>query len=168
MKQRVKKASRSIPKSLHSKKIITEMIIPQNSILSSNSSSFSTQVSIYSSSKSDDIKTLQYKNKKFSAIAFQANNKISSLEESLQEAQYRLNEVTQVNEKLMQLNEESKNELKNEKTKIMAQLEKISQNYKIYSQSHQLVQTYEKENILLQQKIEEKNIKIDNIKIVAL
>ena len=117
MKQRVKKASRSIPKSLHSKKIITEMIIPQNSILSSNSSSFSTQVSIYSSSKSDDIKTLQYKNKKLSEIAFQANNKISSLEESLQEAQYRLNEVTQVNEKLMQLNEESKNELKNEKTK---------------------------------------------------
>ena len=137
MKQRVKKASRSIPKSLHSEKIITEMIIPQNSILSSNSSSFSTQVSIYSSSKSDDIKTLQYKNKKLSEIAFQANNKISSLEESLQEAQYRLNEVTQVNEKLMQLNEESKNELKNEKTKIMAQLEKISQNYKIYSQSHQ-------------------------------
>ena len=133
MKQRVKKASRSIPKSLHSEKIITEMIIPQNSILSSNSSSFSTQVSIYSSSKSDDIKTLQYKNKKLSEIAFQANNKISSLEESLQEAQYRLNEVTQVNEKLMQLNEESKNELKNEKTKIMAQLEKISQNYKIYS-----------------------------------
>ena len=115
MKQRVKKASRSIPKSLHSEKIITEMIIPQNSILSSNSSSFSTQVSIYSSSKSDDIKTLQYKNKKLSEIAFQANNKISLLEESLQEAQYRLNEVTQVNEKLMQLNEESKTELKNEK-----------------------------------------------------
>ena len=168
MKQRVKKASRSIPKSLHSEKIITEMIIPQNSILSSNSSSFSTQVSIYSSSKSDDIKTLQYKNKKLSEIAFQANNKISLLEESLQEAQYRLNEVTQVNEKLMQLNEESKTELKNEKAKIMAQLETISPNYQIYSQYYQLVQNYEKENILLQQTIEEKNIKIDNIKIVAL
>lgn len=168
MKQKIKKVSRSIPKNLYSEKIIKEMIIPQNSNLSSNSSSFSTQVSIYSASKSDDVKTLQYKNKKLSEIAHQANNKISQLEESLHETQFRVTEITQINEKLMQLNEDSKIELKNEKAKIMAQLEKISQNYKIYSQSHQLVQTYEKENILLQQKIEEKNLKIDNIKIVAL